>query len=1109
MTEKFFIHSLDRLLKWIVQEYETRGAIFGISKELFFKPSIQDEFRVKRYGQLLETPLGTAAGPQTQSAQNIISAWLAGARYIELKTVQTLENIAVTKPCIHLEDEGYNCEWSQELKLNESFEQYLDAWIIIHILRKKFGLQEEDTEGPGFIFNMSVGYDLKGIQSRNIQDFLDKMENCRAEKEKKIAKLAGIYPEIKNIAIPDRISNNVTLSTMHGCPAGEIEDIARYLLEDREYHTTIKLNPTLLGKKSLKDILNNKLGYDIIVPDEAFAHDLKYEDALKIIANLRGLRTKGNQPDSALPQLSLKLTNTLETLNQHNIFSHKEKVIYMSGKALHPIAVNLAARLQEDFNGELDISFCGGADCFNISQLLNCGLYPVTVCSDILKPGGYTRLCQYLEKIARDIKNNASGSTSWLGDKGQEAEPKKKSNNKSSILENLKQYAQEVIDDKRYHKNPHGDDSIKTARELNFFDCITAPCSFTCPANQEVPRYMFHTAQGDFAKAFEVILKTNPFPTVTGMVCDHQCVTKCTRINYDNPLQIRDIKRFIADHHERSFSPEKHETKQKFLVAVIGAGPAGLSCAYFLALYGCKAEVYEARSYPGGMAAHVIPRFRLRDEDIKQDIRGIEALGVKIHYDTAIDREAFNRLRKKNDFIYIAAGAQGISRLNIPGEDIGGVGNALSFLAAVRRGERVYPGKRVAVVGGGNSAIDAARAALRLIGKSGEIFIIYRRTRHEMPASAEEVEAALSEGIKLMELTAPTAIKQEAKGLELTCVKMKLGEPDASGRRRPLPIENSQFSLTFDSIIYALGQQVELDFLDNLTGEELNNNNIYIGGDALHGPSNIISAIADGRNAALKIIAAAGGSIQKSSRGELLPDIAGHQEKAGRREYGSEVEELAPAKRRNFEIYRPVLSEEAAVKEAARCLSCDSLCNVCVSVCPNRANVSYSIEPTTYRLQRAVKQGQKIVFEEDGIFKVEQQYQVLNVADFCNECGNCRTFCPTKGSPYKDKPRLCLTKESFALEDSVYFIGFHENKPCIKSKFNGKEAALYLEESEFLYRSEGVTAALDKKTFIIKEIKFTSSQMREAGFRQAAEMSVLLQYCPPYLFPYPSAWARV
>ena len=242
MSDKFYRIPIERLFKWIINE-EASGKIFGLYKKNLFTPDKSDPFRMNRYGRFLETPIGVAAGPQTQLAHNIIASWLCGARYIELKTVQTLDEIEVTKPCIDMEDEGYNCEWSQELKVHDSFDEYLNAWIVIHVLKHKFGW---DTKEPGFIFNMSVGYDLEGILKPNVQWFFDKMHNCKDELEEKIEKLLPLYPDIKTINIPYHISDNITLSTMHGCPPDEIEKLGRYLIEERKLQTTIKLNPTLI-----------------------------------------------------------------------------------------------------------------------------------------------------------------------------------------------------------------------------------------------------------------------------------------------------------------------------------------------------------------------------------------------------------------------------------------------------------------------------------------------------------------------------------------------------------------------------------------------------------------------------------------------------------------------------------------------------------------------------------------------------------------------------------------------------------------------------------------------------------------------------------------------
>ncbi|MCF6185146.1 MAG: hypothetical protein L3J56_11125, partial [Bacteroidales bacterium] len=283
MTDKFTPAPLKKLLQIIINEYDTKKSILGIYEEQFFRPGKNDKFRSHRFGKLLETPIGVAAGPHTQLSQNIIAAWLTGARYIELKTVQTLDELEVSKPCIDMQDEGYNCEWSQELKIHQSFDEYLNAWILIHILKDKLNIGTH--EEPGFIFNMSAGYDLAGIMKKNVQWFFDKMTNASAELKQKVEDIKDIYPNVVNLNINPEITDNITLSTMHGCPPDEIEQIAQYLITERKLHTTIKLNPTLLGKDNLREIIKNS-GFNTEVPDEAFEHDVKYGDALGFIKRL-------------------------------------------------------------------------------------------------------------------------------------------------------------------------------------------------------------------------------------------------------------------------------------------------------------------------------------------------------------------------------------------------------------------------------------------------------------------------------------------------------------------------------------------------------------------------------------------------------------------------------------------------------------------------------------------------------------------------------------------------------------------------------------------------------------------------------------------------------
>ncbi len=1052
MSDKLYTYPIDKLLNWILKDLEN-DKVFGFSRELFFAPDENHPYRFRRYGQLLETPVGVAAGPHTQMSQNIILSWLYGARYIELKTVQTLDELEVTKPCIDMTDEGFNCEWSQELKIRQSFDEYLNAWIIIHLLKDKFGWNSDEA---GFIFNISVGYNLEGIKKPNVQWFIDKMENCEPELNEKIDTLAKIYPRIKEIEIPSRMSDNVTLSTMHGCPPDEIESIVTYLIKERKLHTAVKLNPTLLGKEKVREILNDKLGFPLTVPDEAFGHDLKWEDATAMIERLTKIAEEENI------EFGLKLTNTLESLNIERFLPGSEKMVYMSGRALHPISINLAAKLQERFNGKLDISFSAGVDAFNIADTLKCNLRPVTVCSDLLKPGGYSRLKQYFDELGKAFEQAHAKTIDDFVINSSES----KSDLILAALNNLRNYAENVVAEKRYKKSDFKYDNIKTNRELTAFDCVHAPCIETCAISQDVPEYMYHTANGDYEKAFEVIEKTNPLPNTTGMVCDHLCQSKCTRLNYDSPLLIREIKRFIADKASADFALKPKESLG-VRAAVIGAGPAGLSAAYFLSLEGVKVDVYESKLFAGGMASDAIPVFRIKEEAVNQDVENIKSLGAEFHFNYKVTREEFEKIKNESDYVFISVGAQKGKRLNIEGEDLPGVFDQLTFLADALRGEAPELGKSAAIIGGGLSAVDAARTAKRLVGKDGAVTVVYRRTKNEMPCGWEEVEIMEEEGIEIIELAAPENIRSENGKLILSCSKMKLGEEDSSGRRRPVKIEGSEFELNFDSIITAIGQDIVLDFFPeekliiDETTHETQIANVFAGGDAVRGADSLINAIADGQKAAKIILERIEKQLDLSLKPAPKLDKVGFQKKLAKREFGIEIPSIPLEERDGFELVHPLLTEEQAKAEAARCLYCNDVCDVCVTVCPNLANVSVAAEPYEVKIPGANKS-----------YKIEQTTQIINVGDFCNECGNCETFCPTSGAPYKTKPKFYLTRESFEREDNCYFavenVLYHKANGSVEKIEFGKETGKYLSEDlslEFDLKDFCTETKADAETF--------------------------------------------
>lgn len=1082
-SDKFYLTSLSTHLKWILGDYD-KGEIYGIPETLFFRPEANDSFRMRRYGQNLETPIGVAAGPQTQLVQNIVSAWLTGSRYLELKTIQVLDELEVTKPCIDMADEGYNCEWSQELKLDQSFDEYLSAFIVLYILKDKLKHDSPSPIDPGFIFNMSAGYNLEGIQSPSVQRFLDRMTNCEKELAVKLDEAAKIYPRVKDLGIPSQISNSLTVSTMHGCPPDEVEKIGSYFINERGFNTTIKLNPTLIGPEALRSILNDKLAYQTWVPDEAFGHDLKYPDGVKLIGNL------ARQAEAKGVKFSLKLTNTLETQNQRQNLPKNEPMVYMSGRSLHAVSINLAAKLQKEFDGKLDISFSAGADYKNISKIVACGLKPVTVSSDALRPGGYGRLSQYLESLKVDM--NKAGSVdieAYIesrsgGRKGQEA-----------ALANLVAYAAEVLEDPRYKKDAYVyQNGVKTKRALPRFNCAAAPCMETCPASQDIPRYLNFTARGEYEKAYQTIMATNPFPNVQGAVCDHQCQFKCTRLNYDSPLKIREIKRFIAEKHQGASGCEAGRPNG-LSVGIIGAGPSGLSAAHYLAILGFKVEIFEAKAQAGGMAADAIPAFRLSEGSLKKDIDNILSLGVKLNLNCHVDAAALEKMRRDYDYVYLAIGAQANTRLNIEGEDTPGVLDQLTFLSQVRRGRECGLGPKVIVLGAGNSAMDVARAARRL---GSDVTIVYRRTRREMPADPDEIREALEEGVKLIELAAPQKVLvKDGRAIGLLAVKMRLGEADASGRARPVKIEGSEFEIPADNIIAAIGQDLRLDaWPDNKLEMDPESGatglaGVFTGGDAGRGASSLIQAIADGRQAAESICSAA----KKEARLPEAPpedrslEVGGLRCRQARRVFGPDVAHKAPSARLDFNIYTETFTEAQAREEAGRCLQCDLICNVCATVCPNRANLAVPMKGRNLvqPLESAVLENGRVVIRTEGRIALDQAFQIFNLADFCNECGNCAAFCPTSGAPYQDKLRLHLSWESF---DSGPY-GFHMiSRDELAVKGDGQTATLKNNGDKLIYYSPQLTVEMNPLTF--EAISVTLSEgLSSASLVPAAEAAVV------------------
>jgi NADH-quinone oxidoreductase subunit F len=479
---------------------------------------------------------------------------------------------------------------------------------------------------------------------------------------------------------------------------------------------------------------------------------------------------------------------------------------------------------------------------------------------------------------------------------------------------------------------------------------MISPCQHTCPAGINVPKYVAYIADGDYKAAIETVRERNPFAAVCGRICHHPCEGRCRRGELDDPVAIRSLKRFAADWYAEhgaglgKVDPFPVTKNQK--VAVVGAGPTGLSCAYFLAQAGYPVTVFEALPVGGGMLSVAIPEFRLPRAAIQQDIDYIVKKGVEIKYNTPLNTNfTIEHLRREGyAAVFIAAGAQRSQRLGIPGEveDVEGLYYGLRFLRDIRLGRAATIGKKVAVIGGGNVALDAARTALRLGAEEAGIY--YRRSREEMPVSEVEYEEAVAEGVQMNFLTSPTRITSANwKTTGLQCTRMQLGELDESGRRRPIPITGSEFTVAADTVIAAVGQAPDLSFLPQDSALErtrwetlvtdsntlaTNVPGIFAGGDFVTGPDMVVNAIAAGRRGAI--------AIDKYLRKD--PSRVEIYDKKSKVEGArpSELDEMwetkprtkiktlpLPERRTTFTEIELGFSEDIARREAKRCLRCD------------------------------------------------------------------------------------------------------------------------------------------------------------------------------------------
>ena len=970
------LDTITQLLNKFFEEYAAHSSLAEIPESIWYRKS--GSKTVSMFGMECETPLGPAAGPHTQLAVNIIAAYLTGSRFMELKTVQILDSLEIDKPCIHVLDEGYNTEWSTELSLDEAWEEYAKAWIILHFFERIFKLKTSTLE-RSFVFNMSVGYDLKGIMSDRMNAYINRMHDSSAEprfsKMVKDALDACIQwcaiircgtdeKELKEIAasISGRMCSSATLSTMHGCPKDEIEKIASYLMKKKGFDTYVKLNPTLLGYEKVRSILDG-LGYGYVgLNEEGFEHDLELDDALRLLKNLKA------EAHHLKRRFGVKLTNTLASPNTLKKLPGEE--MYMSGRTLFPLSVHVALELSRKFKGELPISFSGGLSLANARQVFECGIRPVTIATEMLKPGGYGRMVQ----IAKDIEE----SDKWDMEKIDVAA--------------LEAVAADSLTNEQYKKEYRGTDVVQVKTKLPVFDCYVAPCIAVCPVGQDVPGYIALASAGEFERALECIYEDNPLPGITGHICNHECQEVCTRLEYEGTIRIRDMKKCITDKgrelYEASWKPPVLDRPEK--VAIIGAGPAGLSAAYFLALEGFHCTVFEREPGAGGVVGNIIPGFRIPEHIIADDVEFIKKHGVEFVFGTGDSLSAEDIVERGFSHIIVAVGTYAAKPYKLENDGDRRI-EAYDFLRTFNTApETLSLGSSVAVVGAGDTAMDCARAALRSEGVK-EVTVFYRRSVHEMPASPEEYELALGDGIRFRWLTNPIGIEKNGT---LKAEKMELGPPGKDGRAAPRGTGIYEF-YEAETIISAIGDMPDKDNMGKMgfspdadsVSADGKTATVTFAGDARTGSTTIIAAMADGRKAAARVGAMHGVTIieREKSRHTSTDRTAMLVKRTT----------LYPEVRSQYEVKEKTwhVVQSKCKQESDRCLQCSSVCNKCVDVCPNRSNIAVPVSSPS-------------LFSQQG--------QIVHIHASCNECGNCGFYCPHNGLPYMDKPTVFSSKEDFA-----------------------------------------------------------------------------------------------
>lgn len=463
--------SFGALVRSIFRELEDHNSIFSLPESKWYKARSGVDISVEFNGKNASTPLGPAAGPHTQMAQNIVLSWLGGGRIIELKTIQINDKLEIARPCIDATNVGYNIEWSQELRLESSLKEYVSAMMLIEMLKSE-NVLGDDGASSDTIYDMSVGYDLSGVQSKEVKSWISSMKNAGTIISDLRNEIPGEYSHLKELEYPEEISSSITLSTFHGCPAHEIESISEFLLKEMHVDVVVKLNPTLLGKKKVDELLHDVMGYnEIITQQKFFDDDLQFGQAVEMVGRL------GEIADNAGRHFGVKFSNTLVVTN-HKTYFGDDEIMYMSGPPLHVITMNLVNEFRKAVGGELPVSFSAGIDRLNFADAVSIGLVPVTVCTDLLRPGGYGRMHKYLSRLGDEMEKSGAKNISEFVEKraGEGVDYI------NAVLSNTEEVSEAVTLDLRYRSEANSLVPKKIGSKLHLFDCINCDkCIPVCP----------------------------------------------------------------------------------------------------------------------------------------------------------------------------------------------------------------------------------------------------------------------------------------------------------------------------------------------------------------------------------------------------------------------------------------------------------------------------------------------------------------------------------------------------------------------------------------------------------------------------------------------------